>query len=188
MRLTNDSSDMRDADCLRIAHLSRRTLRAWTLLAGIVSLLATGCGPRSATQPEVRIHLDEFATRIASLNGRAEVSVDLGFTDVTDDDLASLTFPDTVTQIDLRNTKVTDEGLVHLKKIRQLEKINLAGTRVSDAGVAHLLELPNLYSAELQNSLVSSKKQLELYQELIPRQQARSARRTEAAAKHPAPY
>lgn len=153
----------------------------------VILVVIAGCGREKTPTTEIRGDVDAFATRVATLGGKAEVSVDFGHTPFTDEDLAALTFPDTVTQIDLRGTKVTDEGLVHLKKIPQLERLNLSGTRVSDAGMVHLQALSNLCYLDLQNSLVSLPKQVEMGKELIPRQNAHIARKAAAAAKEGAP-
>lgn len=156
-------------------------------LFGVLLSVNPGCSRPQPQTAEIRGNVDEFATSIAQLGGQSNVQVDLTATGTTDEDLARIVFPDSVTEINLSRTKVTDEGLVHLKKVRNLMRVNLSGTRVSDAGVKHLRELPNLCFLELHNSLVSAHVQLELVKELIPRQSARVARKAESSPPRPAP-
>ena len=62
--------------------------------------------------------------------------VDLGGTDVSDDDLDELRSLDTVTDLDLGRTAIGNAGLSHLRRMSNLRTLNLAGTYVTDTGLS----------------------------------------------------
>jgi hypothetical protein len=95
-------------------------------------------------------------------------SLDLSFTDVTDDGLAHLKVLTSLSELNLMHTRITDSGLAHLKGLSNLSHLRLgdgfiaAGFRVeeslkplfdlppiTDAGLAHLEGLTNLSELDL---------------------------------------
>jgi hypothetical protein len=164
----------RDAACHAKALPMPSRMRLMLLVPGLLLAISAGCSRPAKPSAEIRGNVDEFATRVAQLGGNASVRADFTATGITDEDLAGLVFPDTVTEICLSRTKVTDEGLVHLKKVRNLKRLELAQTRISDAGVAHLKELPNLVHLDLHGSLVSGPVEKELDQQVRQRRIAQT--------------
>ncbi len=98
-------------------------------------------------------------------------SLDLSFTDVTDDGLAHLKELTSLSELDLMHTRITDSGLAHLKGLSNLSCLRLgdgfiaAGLRVeeslkplfdlppiTDAGLAHLEGLTNLAELDLSGT------------------------------------
>ena len=88
-----------------------------------------------------------FLTGLQSLN--------LGFTDVTDFDLAQLTQMTTLVQLNVRYTQIADGGLGHLKELKRLESLNLNGTEISDEGLDRLKEIHSLKALHLNYTLVT---------------------------------
>ena len=95
-------------------------------------------------------------------------SLDLSFTDVTDDGLAQLKRLTSLKELDLMHTRITDAGLAHLKGLKNLSRLRLGDgfiavglrvdnslkpllglTPITDAGLAHLEGLTNLWELDL---------------------------------------
>ena len=72
------------------------------------------------------------------------VSVHLGGTLVTDEELDLLKSLEEMRFLNLSNTRVTDMGVESLRRLTRLEELNLVNTRVTDEGVKKLQQaLPN---------------------------------------------
>ncbi len=79
------------------------------LFVGIVLLsLQAGCG-------------GNYQQAVQDFGGKAVMRVDLSNTEVTDDDLAAMDFPDTLREISLANTEITDRGVEHLQQFENLD-------------------------------------------------------------------
>jgi hypothetical protein len=118
---------------------------------------------------------DRYAHAVERAGGQLTVTMKLSKTDLTDDDLAALVLPQSVTSLDLSNTKITDAGLAHLKKWPQLTKLNLCDNGHTDAAVEHLLALPNLTQVAFHHPDLSPAK----YKELMSALRARRLRARE---------
>ena len=105
--------------------------------------------------------------------GHVSITLDFSRTELRDDDLANLDFPDSVAVINLSETKITDAGVPHLVRARNLRTLDLRHTAVTDEGIDVLMQLDKLTYIELEGcAKVSRKKRLELVKFLSPRSEA----------------
>ena len=122
-----------------------------------------GATYRAETDPLTKrfAHSFEFAsgTRDADLknlpNPPFPFTLELSFTQVTDEGLMGLKGLRNLTTLSLGSTRVTDEGLKELKDLRNLTSLNLAFTEVTDAGLKELKDLKNLTSLYLSGTQVT---------------------------------
>tara|TARA_B100000959_G_C14753127_1_gene530054 strand:+ start:178 stop:681 length:504 start_codon:yes stop_codon:yes gene_type:complete len=115
------------------------------LFVGIVLLsLQAGCG-------------GNYQQAVQDFGVKAVMRVDLSNTEVTDDDLAAMDFPDTLREISLANTEITDRGVEHLQQFENLEFINLNNTKITNASLALLKQFENLRSANVTTDTVDVK-------------------------------
>jgi len=122
-----------------------------------------------------------LAADVVRLQGQVETRINLAFTPVTDEDLARLELPDTVTAINLSGTRITDRGVEHLKRARNLQELVLVDTPVTENVIETLKQMPHLTVVQLDNTGVPTARQLELVQFLSPRARARTQRQVQAA-------
>lgn len=106
-------------------------------LANDMHWLQANLKPQNRQSADSIIHaISEVSEQLTWLN--------LGGTEITDDQLATIGGLKNLTRLHLENTYVTDEGLRHLKELAYLEYLNLYGTRITDAGMHALSALSNL--------------------------------------------
>jgi|TARA_B100001964_G_C13863907_1_gene435655 hypothetical protein len=98
-----------------------------------------------------------YQQAVQDFGGKAVMRVDLSNTEVTDDDLAAMDFPDTLREISLANTEITDRGVEHLQQFENLEFINLNNTKITNASLALLKQFENLRSANVTTDTVDVK-------------------------------
>jgi len=72
------------------------------------------------------------------------MALDLGYTKISDDGLASLAELTELRILNLSYTEVTDEGLQYLSGLKNLRSINLESTEITDEGLTHLENLEEL--------------------------------------------
>ncbi len=70
-------------------------------------------------------------------------------TGITDEDLMSRQFPDTVRSISVHHTSRIDRGVTEPKRAKNLECANLASTTITQSAVEYLKAMPNLCQAEI---------------------------------------
>ncbi len=80
------------------------------------------------------------------------VHVDLGGTAITDEDLISLDFPETLRSISLRDSTISDAGVQELIRGTNIEQIDLTNTQITDASLDALMKLPRLYVGNVASS------------------------------------
>ena len=97
---------------------------------------------------------NDYADNVRDLGGKAELKIDFSKSDVTDDDLKGMDFPDTLVEINLANTAITDEGVAELKRANNLNSVVLAHTQITEKSIDHLKEMPNLRSANIANKKI----------------------------------
>ena len=91
----------------------------------------------SATKPYVAVFLGskkDFTTKdLTELKNIEDqvVSIDMGNSNVKDEDLKSLTRFPHVQKLHLQNIAISDEGVKYLKDLRYLDVLNLSGTKIS---------------------------------------------------------
>lgn len=83
------------------------------------------------------------------------IELEIGFSDVTDDGLASISSMGNLEKLYLQNTAITDEGIAHLGALRNLRYLNLYGNQITDAALEHLEELPKLKSLFIWGTQIS---------------------------------
>jgi hypothetical protein len=115
--------------------------------------------------------VDDFSDAVQRAGGQLKITMDLSGTELTDEDLAAIVLPKSVTSLDLSNTKITDAGLAHLKKWPQLTLLNLSDNGHTDAAVEHLLAMPNLTHVTFHQPKFSPAKGEELMKVLRARRQ-----------------
>ena len=81
--------------------------------------------------------------------------LDLSYTPVNNEGLASLEGMTQLSKLYLRDTFITDEGLKHLSGLKNLTELDLYGTRVSDAGLPDLKNLTSLRKLNLLGAAVT---------------------------------
>jgi hypothetical protein len=81
--------------------------------------------------------------------------VQLGFSKVTDADLANLKKMPKIQSLYLNNCKISDRGMVNLKGLKDLIFLELSNTNVTDAGLKNLKDLTQLQNLGLSNTKVS---------------------------------
>ncbi|MGC3947065.1 MAG: FN3 associated domain-containing protein [Chryseolinea sp.] len=114
----------------------------------------------SATQPYVAVFLGskkEFASKdlseLAPVN-RQVISIDLGNSEVKDEDLKNLEPFTHLQKLYLQNTGISDEGVKHLKELRYLETLNLSGTKITSQTVEYVSKWKDLKKLYLYNTSV----------------------------------
>lgn len=80
----------------------------------------------------------------------------LNNSNLTDDDLQSLSNLNQLRKLNLSNNDITVKSIAHLTHLTELEYLNLYNTNVSDSGVDSLLTLPNLRELYLWQSQVTT--------------------------------
>ena len=115
----------------------------------------------SATKPYIAVFLgskkDFSAKDLTELKdiGDQVVSIDLGNSQVKDDDLKNLKQFPHVQKLHLQNIAIGDEGVKHVKDLRFLEVINLSGTKISAKALDEVSSWKNLKKLYLYNTAVS---------------------------------
>ena len=117
----------------------------------------------SATKPYIAVFLgskkDFSAKDLTELKdiGNQVVSIDMGNSQVKDDDLKNLKQFPHVQKLHLQNIAIGDEGVKHLKDLRFLDVLNLSGTKVSAKTLDEVSGWKNLKKLYLYNTAVSKK-------------------------------
>ena len=115
----------------------------------------------SATKPYIAVFLgskkDFSAKDLTELKdiGNQVVSIDLGNSQVKDDDLKNLKQFPHVQKLHLQNIAIGDEGVKHVKDLRFLEVLNLSGTKISAKTLDEVSGWKNLKKLYLYNTAVS---------------------------------
>lgn len=125
-----------------------------------------GCGNSDSTNQS------RFATSVESVGGEMQIYLDFTDTNITDEDLSRLPFPDNVRSISLRNTPITDRGVRELQRAHNLSVVDLRNTATTDDAVNTLIRLPRLWRATIASPEISLVKQRELSR-FLSRQSAR---------------
>ncbi|MEJ1242397.1 c-type cytochrome domain-containing protein [Chryseolinea sp. T2] len=114
----------------------------------------------SATQPYVAVFLGskkDFTSKdieeLAPVS-RQVVSIDLGNSEVKDNDLKNLEPFTHLQKLYLQNTGIGDEGVKHLKEFKYLETLNLSGTKITSQTVEQISKWKDLKKLYLYNTAV----------------------------------
>ena len=105
-----------------------------------------GCGGTSHT---------DFAQQVRDLGGTMHVHVDFGGTEITDGDLATLEFPDTVRSVSLCDTIISDAGAQELTRGPNIEQVDLTNTKITDLALESMREMPRLCTVNVASPEVS---------------------------------
>ena len=105
--------------------------------------------------------------RDGNLEGKPIVSVDLGFTKMTDKGLKELAGLKHLKKLYLHRTEVTDTGLKVVAGFDRLEMLYLGGTKVTDAGLKELSGLKRLQLLDLRLTKVTESGAAE-FQKTLP--------------------
>ena len=125
----------------------------------------------SSTKPYVAVFLGskkDFSPKdLTELKGIEDqvVSIDMGNSNVKDEDLKSLTKFRHVQKLHLQNIAIGDEGVKHLKDLTYLDVLNLSGTKITTKTLDEVSGWKNL-------------KKLYLYNTAVPEQSVDSLRKT----------
>ena len=115
----------------------------------------------SATKPYIAVFLGskkDFSSKdLTELKdiGNQVVSIDMGNSQVKDDDLKNLKQFRHLQKLHLQNIAIGDEGVKHLKDLRYLNVLNLSGTKVSAKTLREVASWKNLRKLYLYNTEVS---------------------------------
>jgi len=114
----------------------------------------------SATKPYIAVFLGskkDFAAKdLTELKdiGNQVVSIDMGNSEMKDDDLINLKQFPHVQKLHLQNTAIGDEGVKHLKGLNFLDVLNLSGTKVSAKTLDEVSRWQQLKKLFLYNTAV----------------------------------
>ena len=114
----------------------------------------------SATKPYVAVFLGskkDFTTNdlteLKSIEDQV-VSIDMGNSNVKDEDLKSLTRFPHVQKLHLQNIAISDEGVKYLKDLHYLDVLNLSGTKISTKTLNEVTGWKNLRKLYIYNTAV----------------------------------
>ena len=110
---------------------------AGALLCGV---LVSGCSDGG---------LSNYESNVESLGGNYRLVLDLSSTKISDDDLKSLEFPASLTEINLANTQISDDGVAELKRAKNLQTVVLSNTQITGKAIDHLKAMPSLRGANI---------------------------------------
>jgi hypothetical protein len=103
--------------------------------------------------------------------GQLSLELNLADTYLEDEELFSLTLPDSLTRVDLSRTLITDDGLAHLVRGKNIVDLILVDTRITSEGVEHLRAMPRLRNVQLHDTDIPVDEQLKLQKYLMSRKQ-----------------
>ena len=115
----------------------------------------------SATKPYVAVFLGskkDFSDKdLAELKDvrKQVVSIDVGNSNVKDDDLKSLKQFPHIQKLHLQNIAIGDEGVRYLKDLSYLDVLNISGTKVSSKTLEEVTGWKNLKKLYIYNTAVS---------------------------------
>jgi uncharacterized membrane protein len=118
----------------------------------------------SATKPYVAVFLGskkDFSDKdLAELKDvrKQVVSIDIGNSNVKDDDLKNLNQFPNIQKLHLQNIAIGDEGVKYLKDHRYLDVLNISGTKVSSKALEEVSSWKNLKKLYIYNTSVSEEK------------------------------
>ena len=135
-------------------------------LLSVATLPFSGCSCSGVSSQ------NNYADNVRGLGGKAELKIDFSESDITDEDLKSMDFPDTLVEINLANTAITDEGVEELKRANSLNSVILAHTQITEKSLDHLKEMPNLQTANIANKRISFEKMIEFTKHLNDKQRS----------------
>jgi hypothetical protein len=144
----------------------------------VVPCLLAGCGggdahpsataerpPLESVNESLRkkyVTADELLSQIEDAESRMQLTLDLSYTKLTDEDLAEIKFPPYLTKLNLAGCPITDEGLAHLEVCKNLLNLNLSWTKVTGDCVEPLQAIPNLRSVDLNGTDIEPDTQRQL--------------------------
>jgi len=115
----------------------------------------------SATKPYVAVFLgskkdfsDKDLEELQDVSQQV-VSIDIGNSNVKDDDLKNLKQFPHVQKLHLQNIAIGDEGVKYLKDLRYLDVLNISGTKVSGKTLEEVTAWKNLKKIYIYNTAVS---------------------------------
>ena len=179
---------------LRYKRRIQSSTRSGSLFIAVCVVLCglTGCGggdthpSASAERPPLEsvnealqkkyVTADELLSQIEDADSRVQLTLDLSYTKLTDEDLAKITFPPYLTELSLAGCPITDEGLVHLEACKKLQKLNLAWTKVTGDCVEPLEAISSLRSINLNGTDIESdtqRKLMKIFRQRVPQQKKR---------------
>jgi len=101
--------------------------------------------------------------------GQLNLELNLSDSKLSDEQLKSLTLPDSLTRVDLTRTNITDDGLAHLLTGKNIVELKLVDTRITPRGLVHLRAMPNLRTVNLHDTDIPAKEQQKLLGFLLNR-------------------
>lgn len=116
----------------------------------------------SATKPYIAVFLgskkDFNVKDLTELSDISEqiVSIDLGHSNVNDEDLKHLARFPHLQKLHLQNLEIGDDGIGHLNSLRYLETLNISGTNVSSKTLEEIAGWESLKKLYLYNTVVSN--------------------------------
>lgn len=90
-----------------------------------------------------------YESQVENLGGKVSLRIDLSNSEVTDDDLEGLGFPEITKEVLLENTGITDRGVEALSQFESIEFVDLTGTQITGNALEILMQFPNLQSANV---------------------------------------
>ena len=166
----------------------------WLVAGCIIPCFLAGCGggdahpsataerpPLESVNESLRkkyVTADELLSQIEDAESRMQLTLDLSYTKLTDEDLAQIKFPPYLTELNLAGCPITDEGLVHLEACKNLQKLNLAWTKVTGDCVEPLEAISSLRSVDLNGTDIepdTQRKLIKIFRQRPPKEKKRGA-------------
>ncbi len=125
------------------------------------------------------VSAEDLLSQIEDADSRVQLTLDLSYTKLTDEDLAEITFPPYLTELDLTGCPITDEGLVHLAACKNLQHINLAWTKVTGKCVEPLEAISSLRSVDLNGTEIEPDTQrqlMKIFRQRVPQEKKEKKR------------
>jgi hypothetical protein len=119
------------------------------LLFAVILFASQGCGGDAS-----RNHAT-YANVVADMRGEIHAHLELGYTEVGDQELTELALPDTIRSVSLRGTKISDAGIAELMRADNLEQLNLNETGATDGATDVLKQLPRLWMVDIATEHLS---------------------------------
>ena len=122
------------------------------------------------------VSAEDLLSQIEDADSRVQLTLDLSYTKLTDEDLAEITFPPYLTELDLTGCPITDEGLVHLAACKNLQQLNLSHTLVTGDCLAILERMPKLNAVHFHGTAITpdvQRKMIRVFRQRVPQEKKR---------------
>jgi hypothetical protein len=160
---------------VRTSFLAARRALAGTFASCLLSPCALARADEPADQEKAIDEVKKLGGKVERNEkeaGKPVTIVNLGLSQITDENMMLLKAFPKLEKLSLNGTKITDAGLEPLKELMGLQKLYLVDTKITDAGLAHLkglagLRILSLVGTEITDEGIEPLKEIANLQELF---------------------